>query len=84
MYIIYLERKVQWLCNTIFPRPDIVQVPQQDEEDDAGDDVGAPDVQQGEVVDGCVDCVPGHPRRSVCVFEPNHDDTKLKAKVGNQ
>ena len=50
MYIIYLERKVQWLCNTILPGPDIVQVPQQDEEDDAGDDVGAPDVHQSEVV----------------------------------
>ena len=46
----YTEGEIPWLGHPVLARSDIVHVPQQDDEDQTGDQVAAPDIHQCHVI----------------------------------
>ena len=48
--VTYSEGEVPWLSHTVLAWPDIVQVPEEDDEHQAGDEVTAPDIHQCHVI----------------------------------
>ena len=48
--VTYSEGEVPWLSHTVLAWPDIVQVPEEDDEHQAGDDVTAPDIHECHVI----------------------------------
>ena len=50
LVVTYTEGEVPGLGHPVLARPDIVQVPQQDDEHQAGDQVAAPDIHQCHVI----------------------------------
>ena len=44
------EGEVPWLGHPVLARPDVVQVPEQEDEDQAEDEVAAPDIHQSHVI----------------------------------
>ena len=46
----YSEGEVPGLSHPVLARPDVVQVPEEDDEHQAGDDVTAPDIHESHVI----------------------------------
>ena len=71
---------------TKFSRFNIVNVPENDDADNAEEDVTDPDVTESEVIgenNRFDDIGPGHSLASIRLFEPCHQESKLESEVRN-